>query len=652
MLGTLKAKAAGFEIRRNRVLSYSIALAILQPILVLTWSSFFGRLAFSLGYDDVNYAGDILTRLNILQASGFRDFFVNLIEDPPHSPLSFVFGIIGMPFFGVGDFGFYSGNMIAFWTIAYLGYNLLGKLLPWATSPRALWLVLFSISPIGISMVSDSRPDVFYGVITAIATLYIWRLLEGKDLISSWGVAALICLGIASKPTAFIHSVFIICVVFFFLTIKSKGFSRISFLRLWSLTWRTLLVSTPLIIVEFVPISTYVLETVFGSQQNIWQFDEENSFFDLFLIFVQPSWQRFGGLVTPFALGMFAWALIRRRQAFPSETIFLLLVGSASFVLVVSQGIKNEFFFIFFHACLLIAVSILFPHFIQDLPSGRFSRLIPVIAVVAGGVLITGSLLCIAVPGYPENKKGSGEMQKLISVLTDRKDLRVFLPTVGAISSENLYWEAGVRGFALDTGPLEIKGAALFSTTKESLDISKDFETIIFPNLITANYFEWLPSTTILPNLIETYIQDGYKPIAYDGASSSRYYVLVKGQENSKIPIHVSNKHLGPKVIFQHSLKTYEVREILGSSATLCWNIFTAGKYDLRIKTLEQANLSVAGDATSNWAAVQGINGQTTVFSATLPAGRQCLTFTISKTTSGPVHLMAGFDDANLKLAP
>lgn len=633
--------------------SSALALVSIQPILVLFWSSTFGRLAYSLGYDDINYALDVLNRINVIRESGLTGFAAGLISSPPHSPLSTFFGLIGMPFFGLSDLGFYAGNAVAFWIVAFLGFRLISSLDFSPESFKWIWLVLLSISPLGITLVTDSRPDVLYCFVFFFMSVHFWRFLRQDTSVKPIIIGLFFWASLAAKPTAFAHTFGILGLTFIVSLIlrytSNHVFAWQSFIR--AFFWSVLFCG-PLIIAQWGPISSYFIETSTPSQLEIWRFSGEDSFLGLFLKYMTPFWQRLGGLLSVLSIVAVLVHVIVRRLRLPIDIYYALGMGFISFTLVVSQGVKNEFFFAFAHIVLLFVLGYLVSFaFDAKKKSLRETRSLAVVSVSLICASIPLSLSLIVTPGYPENKKTDGEVKSLLNVIERNGISAIYLPTAGALNGENLRWEYGKSGLELDTGPLSIKGAALLSNVPESLAIAEEFDYVLAPNLVTANYFEWLPSTPILDDIIENFAVQGFRPLEYSGSKDSRYYLLKRDSSESQLPFLLSVSGLGVKERFSFAYREFETRKISSSGFDSCWYVPRDGTYSLEIETLEQSTMTVSHSGTPKQDLT---SGQSTrhILNFNFQIGKNCMHFSVSPVVGEVANLKAAGGDFNLKLVP
>jgi hypothetical protein len=149
---------------------YSV-ITVLFTIVLVNYSLRHGRLAIGPIDDDAVYLVDALQRLDILHRS-LKQFFLNLLSYPPHSPFSSILAVVSFATLGTHQWAPYLANgVIVLGILLAVDYFLTGR--PWWTKAAG---ILFALSfPFTANCVTEFRPDCAVGVATGVGLVLLLR---------------------------------------------------------------------------------------------------------------------------------------------------------------------------------------------------------------------------------------------------------------------------------------------------------------------------------------------------------------------------------------------------------------------------------------------------------------------------------------------
>jgi hypothetical protein len=179
----------------------------------------YGRLSAPSMFDDVGYFVDGQQWLNELQLSGIVQSTIALLSH--HSPLSSLFAAIAFAIFGPNDWGPYliNGVLLGLTFVAVL------RFLAHEGAPLVAALIMtlcLAFVPFFQTTVTEFRPDLFHGVLVAVAILFLFRspiFLAPRSRQIRLGL--LFGLALLAKPAVFLAAGFVISVA---VVVSTLGF--------------------------------------------------------------------------------------------------------------------------------------------------------------------------------------------------------------------------------------------------------------------------------------------------------------------------------------------------------------------------------------------------------------------------------------------
>lgn len=154
---------------RNRRLTLTLLalVAMVYTAMTLQFSLRYGRLALPVGYDDILYFEDALSRLTLLYTN---ELAANLTSQPIHAPLTTAMAMFGFATFGWHDWAPYAVNGLVILALLMLLNSLLAGLHP---VPRVLLLAYSLTLPFVNYSITEFRPDLPAGLATAAALILL-----------------------------------------------------------------------------------------------------------------------------------------------------------------------------------------------------------------------------------------------------------------------------------------------------------------------------------------------------------------------------------------------------------------------------------------------------------------------------------------------
>lgn len=183
---------------RNRRLTLVLLalVAMLYTAITIQYALHYGRLALPVGYDDIVYFEDALSRLTWLYTHGLA---ANPTSQAIHAPLTTAMAMFGFATFGWHDWAPYAVNSLVILAMLMLLNRLLAGLHP---VPRVLLLAYSLTLPFVNYSITEFRPDLPAGLATAAALiLLVTRPFVGSRR-QTWTLGLLFGLVLLAKPTA------------------------------------------------------------------------------------------------------------------------------------------------------------------------------------------------------------------------------------------------------------------------------------------------------------------------------------------------------------------------------------------------------------------------------------------------------------------
>jgi hypothetical protein len=476
----------------------------------------------------------------------------------------------------------------------------------------------------------------------AISTAVKLELEELKALKKyTWLIAAGVSLSLISKLTTIPQAVFLLLTCFslsYRLVTKEK---RVAFFKLVANSFGlALLITSPILTIEFSRISSYVYNAVFSNQNSIWTFSGSESNFDLIRILLSPSWQRLGGVITPsYLLLIIACILFSKRKIFwPTHGIFLTLM-TVSFVILLLVRQQNEFFFSSIHAFALFGIlELLYEIYYRDLRK----QVVFTTSILVGSSLLLASLF-IRFPNSLETKIPYGLNRSLVSTLRDllpkKSRTSVFLSFTGPVNATTLNWYELQIG-----GETMFVDDALNSSLTEVVSEAKKFEFVVVPDSLRSDVAQGLPSSAFQNNVIAALLNSDYGVVQRFPDKEPHYYLLQRNKP-SKIEVFVDDNNLtgidGP---FPNRGIMEKFRWTKADHLILCQQkIYTAPmEYSIPLMTeLSQELIISSGDFTKTFFHTPGVfQMDKVILSAGL--GTKCINITVPK-ANGRIAIATSF---------
>jgi len=516
-----------------------ILIAAFLSIIYLMTSMEKGRLAQDVTYDDVGYFNDAAVRLKAGLEGGFYEFLRTFVANPPHSPFSTAFAILGFFIGGLNDLAPYAANGIILILVGWF----IAKLFRHEDRIPFSWIIATTlVSPLMFRAIHDFRPDIFLGLITA-ATVWLFglRLVLGSRSTVLPGVLLGACLLV--KPTFFAHTI----AIAIFLVVAT-GFLRV----LWSpfpkgglsFLTRFLLIGAvtamPYYALNAAYIFRYFWENTQGTESAIWSFEATVSFLKVLKILLFDrgyGWQVLGyHLYLCIILLLVALFLLAKRRETPKLIFVGLVLGTALlslFVLVVGRH-KNEFFLSTFQSTILLLGLFSFSQIVSICSPSPPLRIFVYISTSVALVIVT--ILNVGLNHWQvseDAKKFNSWNDRLVTtVLNDsqsrlgdaarKSTLRVFFSFAGPVSAESVRWIALKKNASLD--PFDRHRS---SSVDEHLGAAVSAHYIIVPNEGLSDYYRWLPSSLIQRVFLDSIIKNSdFRQIEPSG-HLNRYFVFV-----------------------------------------------------------------------------------------------------------------------------
>jgi hypothetical protein len=516
--------------------------AVLVGIVFLHASQRSGRLASDLAPDDVAYAIDAAKRLVQLTGQGLFAFVRELAASPPHSPFSTLLAMGSFALGGLTDTAPYAGNVALLVLIAlFVTWEL--RLARRIVLVLALAIVLSS--PLAFRTVHDFRPDVALGFATAAMVWWFASAMATNErrLFRFAACAFGACLWI--KPTFFAHTVAIALFLAGFGTCISLASSRWPRLRLLSAGCAArpreaagfvllgLAIWLPYILLNWRHTFGYFWENTHGAEAAIWSFPPETPLLRLL----------YETLALGFAvLGYHVWLaaaliavggaiLLTRGDRTVWRLVTMLLAGTVSVAVLVYGRHKNEFFLASFQWLVFLAGVFAMAHADALLRRNGARAWLGACAVALVAVIDLNATL-VHWRNSPDALHGSSWNERIIALLkadrlahgaaaTADGQPVVYVPFAGPVGPATLEW-IGLR----ERLPLTLTDSHRSADATLALRLAAEADYVVLPNEQSADYYRWLPSASIQPELLERLASDS-RFVPLDAlAPASKYFVF------------------------------------------------------------------------------------------------------------------------------
>lgn len=192
-----------------------IAISILFVCISLNYSFEYHKLSTVIGYDDIVYFNDGLTRLRIFYEKGVLEFLADLCKNPPHSPFSTLLATTAFAIFGVRDWAPYVANIVILFALLLATRHIARPM----SFGAQMVIFLFVLAPNFVTAtVTEFRPDLPAGLFGAIAVFFAaTKKISDTSFRDRFYLGAMFALAMLTKPTA---SIFVVVMM-----VASLGFA-------------------------------------------------------------------------------------------------------------------------------------------------------------------------------------------------------------------------------------------------------------------------------------------------------------------------------------------------------------------------------------------------------------------------------------------
>lgn len=179
---------------------FLILLSVIYACFSVNFSFEYGRLSTVIGYDDIVYFNDGLTRLRVFYERGIFDFLLDLGKNPPHSPFSTLLAAAAFAIFGVRDWAPYMANASVVFVMLLLVRHIVRSMSCYAQ----VAVLFFALAPYFVmATVTEFRPDLPAGLFGAVAVfLAVTRPIEETRFRDRLFLGGIFALALLTKPTA------------------------------------------------------------------------------------------------------------------------------------------------------------------------------------------------------------------------------------------------------------------------------------------------------------------------------------------------------------------------------------------------------------------------------------------------------------------
>ena len=357
---------------------FLLLLSVLYAWFLVNFSYEYGRLATAIGYDDIVYFNDGLTRLRVFYERGVLDFLRDLGRNPPHSPFSTLLAAAAFAIFGIRDWAPYIANALVVFAMLLLVRHVV-RSMPFYAQMAVL---LFVLAPYFVmATVMEFRPDLPAGLFGAIAVfLSVIRPITETKFRDRFFLGCVFALALLTKPTA---SLFVVVMM-----LASLGFSVY---RSYSSPHGATVSSATLLAAQCLAISiVLVLPYYYANWGHLTRYVSSATGSDIWVYSKDWSvklWMYLGGAYGRQLLGGFLYVYAAAIVLFGSVLMFLGKKESAKvlggLVVMVSMawfaptylGMGNPFFAATFYYLLLFSVTYGFVEFFDFIVRSKSARL-------------------------------------------------------------------------------------------------------------------------------------------------------------------------------------------------------------------------------------------------------------------------------------
>jgi hypothetical protein len=507
-----------------------------------------------LTYDDNGYALDAIGRLGMGYQHGIFSMLSTLWSQPPHSPWSTLLASIGLSIGGYNELALYSANSILLIAVTFflaLAFRKYG----WAI--LSLSIGSFLLSPLAYRAISDFRPDLAVGFMTAsMVWWFAHGFVERNRLLFTWaGIALGAALWI--KPTFFVHTTLLACALVGLCFAVQWLMAQRRFMSQWK-PGREGLRFLAIGLTIYVPYCLFNGQRMFeyfwtntrGEQAHIWSFSDSLPLSTLVgkVLFDRQFSFRVLGYHLFFAISAIAIgsAIIYFQGRKKPLMVIVILCSSAllSLAMIIAGKHNNEFFLASFQSLILLAS--LYSIAEAAVPVNGATRrfwlglwfgLLLVVIFLNQGLVQWDT--------DPETRWTSRWNERIVHAIRSHIDASsmkpdsdfvqhhqpsVFVTSAGAVNSTTLQWTSAKIG-------LDVKFSDLHRSDSlaEYLKAIDSADYIVLPNQELAGYFRWLPSATIQSVLAERLLQSPDWKAIPSFSPSQHYYVLVSSKSINQL---------------------------------------------------------------------------------------------------------------------
>lgn len=536
------------KFRNARALFYVDVLvcsvvALLFTIVMVQASLRKGKLLLPVTYDDVMYCIDGLERLQALYDGGLKSFVASLISSPPHAPSSTVLAMISYLSLGIHDWAPYMGNSVVVFCYLIFVLRLLKKAPP---VYRIAGFVLAATIPVTMNAVNEFRPDIFCGLVTAIAMVVIAGnvvLRSGmRKLLSGAGLMAAALL---IKPT-FAPATLFFCSVSAALAIAGRRLIRKKKFVFAETAWRAVFqialgvaIALPFFFLVWRRLYEYIISNAFGSNKHLWAV--QRTFIEQALYFINGLGGDFmlgrhlGLLILLLGCGVFAmWRTFHGFDLLCHA--FFLALCSVAYVLPTRMEVKSPFSGVQFTFLLIFWALFAFSRFARRAarwraPIRSAASILALVLAVVGVLWMRFPVGTAGADSSLRNQLVAHDYEFLRQKVLERAQQGDTSPLVVTLTTAGLSHNASVFQYLLLKNNLR---SARF------IDLHREGRIEIFgqafaeSDIVMANQpnreeaYEWLPSGKIQKQTLEL-IQnrnDFHLASEYSTVAGRKYYIF------------------------------------------------------------------------------------------------------------------------------
>jgi len=489
-------------------------------------------------FDDISYINDASNRITIYYKYGLYNFLNNLIQQPPHSPISTIIALLSLITFGFNDAGFYITNafLLILVTIAITLIFRKAEILLY------FWIISFILfSPFALGLIENFRPDIINGVLTTGMIWYglDWIIIKQKKATTYAGVA--FGLSLLAKPTFFAHTIALVLLLIS-LSIATDILRK---RKVTSMTFDTALplikgmifgfiIALPYFALNGISIFYYFWRNTQGVDSNIWSLSYDIPTYLVVKRFLFDGYQRLAGnqlwlAATLGFFGLISFLLNKNKEAM-LRISGLFTFSLASFIILVIGRHNNEYFFSTFQTLIYLIGS----YSLFELMQFQTRKRRIMIFIISS----LGLVYCIlsnkdnhSLYIGDENKKFVSQnvdiMKRIAEVINKKKtdstgrQYTVFLTSIGLVSSATINWEATKAGI-----PIAAFDAQLSGDFQSFVELSHSADFVVVPYTIDAKYEKNIPSTKIQSEIVQFLLEDKFFSRPLGDSLNPTYLIL------------------------------------------------------------------------------------------------------------------------------